>query len=159
MKNTRTFVQVSVLVTTLVVALLLLFGIRAVIASSAASAEFAPDFPAALSSATAWSSGWVTIPQGECPVFNHNLGGNPDDYAVELMFRDEPWALSIGIHRRNYGGLRSRSAAIRTMGGQTRSASGSGSRPPPRTTTVDGRTSSQTTRARSPTVWESQKRI
>ncbi|MFQ5813248.1 MAG: hypothetical protein ACE5I2_08690, partial [Anaerolineae bacterium] len=36
-------------------------------------------------------------------TFTHNLGGNPDDYAVELWFRDTDDGM--GINRRNYGGL------------------------------------------------------
>lgn len=55
------------------------------------------------SGTTYWTSGWVTINQDETLTFTHNLGGNPDDYAVDLWFRDTDGGL--GINRRNYGGL------------------------------------------------------
>ncbi len=51
--------------------------------------------------ASAWSSPWVSIAPGNSQVFHHNLGGNPDDYAVELM----AWSSTIGFNRANYGGL------------------------------------------------------
>jgi predicted outer membrane repeat protein len=53
--------------------------------------------------ATYWTSGWVTINQGQALTFTHNLGGNPDDYAVDLWFNDTDG--DLGINRRNYGGL------------------------------------------------------
>lgn len=45
-------------------------------------------YPAALQDTTSWSSGWVDIATDTATVFTHNLGGNPDDYAVELWLRD-----------------------------------------------------------------------
>ena len=51
--------------------------------------------------AAGWSSPWVSILPGNSQVFHHNLGGNPDDYAVELM----AWDDIIGFNRANYGGL------------------------------------------------------
>ena len=59
-------------------------------------------------SATYWSSPWVVIPTDTVRVFNHNLGGDPDDYAVEVWFLDPDGGL--GINRRNYGGLQVSSA-------------------------------------------------
>jgi hypothetical protein len=53
--------------------------------------------------ATYWSSPWVAISRGSWHEFNHNLGGDPDDHAVEMWFRDTDGGL--GIHRRSYGGL------------------------------------------------------
>jgi hypothetical protein len=53
--------------------------------------------------AASWSSPWVAIPAGSARVFRHNLGGDPDDYAVEMWFRDTDDGL--GINRRGYGGL------------------------------------------------------
>jgi hypothetical protein len=50
-----------------------------------------------------WSSPWRAILKDFCQVFNHNLGGDPEDYAVELLFMDTDGGL--GIHRRGYGGL------------------------------------------------------
>jgi len=55
--------------------------------------------------AAGWSSPWDPINQGETITFNHNLDGDPDDYAVELLFLDTDDGL--GINRRNYGGLES----------------------------------------------------
>jgi len=96
MKDRRTFIRTLALVAALVVALLLLAGTYTVIASSA------PDLSSASISAAAWSSGWVTIVTDTSQVFTHNLGGDPDDYAVELRFLDTDGGL--GINRRYYGG-------------------------------------------------------
>jgi hypothetical protein len=51
-----------------------------------------------------YDSGWVAVPAGTCKPINHNLGGDPNDYAVELLLLDES-AGGLGIHRRGYGGL------------------------------------------------------
>ena len=69
------------------------------------SAHPAAAQPAAspLAAQTAWSSGWVTIDQGEMLTLTHNLGGDPDDYAVELWFLDTD--NNIGMNRRDYGGV------------------------------------------------------
>lgn len=93
--------RMPVLVAVLVVTVLLPVGIHSVIATPAPSAGLAP--PTAASSVVAWSSGWVSIARGACSVFNHNLGGDPDDYVVESWFldTDDGW----GINRRYYGGL------------------------------------------------------
>jgi len=48
-----------------------------------------------------WSSGWVPITAGSSIVFNHNLGGDPNNYAVDLWFRDTDGL--FGINRRGYG--------------------------------------------------------
>jgi hypothetical protein len=109
MKHRRTFVRAAVLVAVVVVPLLLLVSIYTVMASQAPPARLAPDFPAAPSSADEWSSGWVTIPipagapPRVCQIFDHNLGHSPEEYAVELWFRDldDGW----GRNRRYYGGL------------------------------------------------------
>ena len=53
--------------------------------------------------ATAWSSGWIPVNQGQSRTLQHNLGGDPDDYGVELWFRDTSG--QSGINRRGYGGL------------------------------------------------------
>ena len=55
------------------------------------------------SGTTYWTSGWVSIDPDEVLVFEHNLGGNPDDYAVDLWFNDTDGG--FGVNRRNYGGL------------------------------------------------------
>jgi hypothetical protein len=103
MKDKRVLIRAPALVATLVVALLLLVGTYTVIASSAPSAGPAPDLSSGSSSALAWSSNWVLINQSETLTFTHNLGGDPDDYAVELWFLDTDGGL--GINRRYYGGL------------------------------------------------------
>ena len=105
MKETCTFSRASALAIALTAALLLLIGAHTAIASSSLHTGLVPDWSVATSSTTTWSSGWVAIPRGECRVYNHNLGGDPNRYAVELMFRDTDSVDSIGIHRRNYGGM------------------------------------------------------
>jgi len=59
--------------------------------------------PHAVRAAGGWSSPWVPITQGVTITFNHNLGEDPDDFAVELLFLDTDGGL--GINRRYYGGL------------------------------------------------------
>jgi len=78
--------QIWMTIGTLVLAALLLFAGN-VIADN-------PDFPldaspgAARQSTSYWSSGWVDIATDTAMVLTHDLGGNPDDYAVELWLRD-----------------------------------------------------------------------
>jgi hypothetical protein len=77
-------------------------------ASSAAANPAPPEkssTPDRVAQATdGWSSGWVFINPGQTLSFNHNLGGDPDDYVVGLMFLDTA-AGGFGINRRNYGGM------------------------------------------------------
>jgi hypothetical protein len=82
---------------------LVLLGLLLVAGTSAA--DSAPVGAAADSApaATYWSSGWQSINQGEVLTFSHNLGTDPDDYAVELWFKDTDGGL--GINRRGYGGV------------------------------------------------------
>jgi len=54
--------------------------------------------------ASGWSSGWVAINQSETITLPHNLGGDVDDYAVELWFRDTDEG-GIGINTFAYGGF------------------------------------------------------
>ena len=54
--------------------------------------------------ATYFDSGWIPQAQATCQVINHNLGGDPSDYAVEVLFLHTD-AGGLGIHRRGYGGL------------------------------------------------------
>jgi hypothetical protein len=102
MQDRRTFARVPVLIATLVVALLLLIGTYSVVAGQVEKLGRDADSPVASSSASSWSR-WATIPTGTCPVFNHNLGGDPNDYAVEMLFLDTDDGL--GLNRRYYGGL------------------------------------------------------
>ncbi len=63
-----------------------------------------PESAVTLQSNSFWSSGWVDIATDTATTFTHNLGGNPDDYAVELWFRDtDPGG--IGVNDRGAGGL------------------------------------------------------
>jgi hypothetical protein len=47
-----------------------------------------------------WNSGWYTIAQGEAKTWTHNLGGNVDNYVVDMQFKGP----SGGIHHEHYGG-------------------------------------------------------
>ena len=75
--------QIWITVGVLALAAFLLFAGN-VVASDPASLSDA----ATLQNTTSWSSGWVDIATDTAQTFTHNLGGNPDDYAVELWFRD-----------------------------------------------------------------------
>jgi len=53
---------------------------------------------------TPWISGWVDIAPDQTLSLDHELGGNPIDYAVDLWFRDtDPEGL--GINHRAFGGI------------------------------------------------------
>lgn len=47
-----------------------------------------------------YDSGWKAIDPGETLNLDHDLGGNPDDYVVDLQFKTGGFA---GVHNRNYG--------------------------------------------------------
>jgi hypothetical protein len=47
----------------------------------------------------AYDSGWVSIGIFET-VFTHNIGGNTDNYVVDMQFKDSYW----GVHTMGYGG-------------------------------------------------------
>jgi hypothetical protein len=48
-----------------------------------------------------YDSGWVAMPLNSFINLNHNLGGNSDDYIVDMQFRSS----SNGVNQRNYGGI------------------------------------------------------
>lgn len=48
----------------------------------------------------AYDSGWQSIAQGETRPFPHGIGGNPDNYVVDLQFQDQ----AGGRHQLGYGG-------------------------------------------------------
>jgi hypothetical protein len=48
----------------------------------------------------AYDSGWQTINPGETIELTHNIGGDVDNYVVDLQF----WRSTYGIHTINYGG-------------------------------------------------------
>jgi hypothetical protein len=49
----------------------------------------------------AYDSGWVNIGQGETKFLTHGLGGDPDNYVVDLQFKQPA---GIGINQISYGG-------------------------------------------------------
>lgn len=105
MNDRRVRVGITGMTGLALVALLLLVSHFTAVAGPrpTAGAEQSLASPAAFSSATVWSSGWVPIAQGTCRLFNHNLGADPNDYVVELWFLDTDEG--IGINRANYGGM------------------------------------------------------
>jgi hypothetical protein len=48
----------------------------------------------------AYDSGWRAINQDQSIVLNHSIGGNPDDYLVDLQFKAGPY----GRNQIRYGG-------------------------------------------------------
>jgi hypothetical protein len=49
-----------------------------------------------------FDSGWVAVDQGATVTITHNLGGDPQDYVVDMTFRD--YIFGSGIHQITYGG-------------------------------------------------------
>ena len=67
-----------------------------------------------VTAATQYDSGWTAVAQGACHTFAHNLGGNPNDYAVEHRYRWHSNALlSLSHNDIAFRGERSESAATR----------------------------------------------
>jgi len=56
---------------------------------------------AAFSSSPAWSSGWISLKPGTALQLQHNLGGDIDDYVVDMQYRND----SSGVNQRYYGGV------------------------------------------------------
>ena len=48
----------------------------------------------------AYDSGWQAVEQGKTITLEHGLGGNPDDYVVDLQFADE----SLSLRNQTYYG-------------------------------------------------------
>lgn len=99
--------NISLFFTTLTLSVLILAASAYVVIASPGARAPAALVPSAVSSsATEWSSGWVTISQGELRTFTRTLGAlglPPEAYAVELWFQDTDG--SRGINRRYYGGV------------------------------------------------------
>ena len=51
----------------------------------------------------AYDSGWVSINQGETKTFTHNLGGNPDNYVVDMTCKSD--SASYGVNQLFFGGM------------------------------------------------------
>jgi hypothetical protein len=49
-----------------------------------------------------FDSSWVSVAAGGTVTINHNLGGDPYDYVVDMTFRDNVWG--SGLHQITYGG-------------------------------------------------------
>lgn len=91
------------------VGLLLLISL-ALLLVGGASADPAPHAPLSNAGARArtaiamWSSGWVGIAPGQSLTLDHNYGGNPDDYAVDLWCLDADEG-GLGVNHRAFGGM------------------------------------------------------
>jgi hypothetical protein len=51
----------------------------------------------------AYDSGWIAIDPDESVILSHGIGGDPDNYVVDLQFR-YPGVPALGRHQRWYGG-------------------------------------------------------
>ena len=49
----------------------------------------------------AYDSGWVAVAQGSEPILTHNIGGNVDNYVVDLQFKDT--VMGFGVNTLGYG--------------------------------------------------------
>ena len=77
---------------------------------SAASMRPAPALPAAgdgiplLHGTPAYDSGWTAMAKDSTHTFDHNLGGDTDDYVVDLQFRDSiHLGVVFDVHQIGYG--------------------------------------------------------
>jgi hypothetical protein len=62
-------------------------------------AEYVNRFPA-----PHYDSGWTPINQAETITFDHDLGGNVDDYVVDMTCESTTGMINSGINQINYGG-------------------------------------------------------
>ncbi len=70
-----------------------------------AGADVVPgQVPVCALATTGWSSGWVSMTAGSLLTLTHNLGGDVNNYAVELWFLDTATG-GLGINQRGYGGF------------------------------------------------------
>jgi hypothetical protein len=99
MNNKHIRIWIPVVTGLTLVVLLLLAGS----ANARLSPPVTPATQPHAATASSWSSGWVSITAGTCQTLTHNLGADPEDYALSLLFWDTDG--SLGINRRNYGGL------------------------------------------------------
>ncbi|MEA3396915.1 MAG: hypothetical protein U9R05_05585, partial [Chloroflexota bacterium] len=100
MNNKHIRIWIPVVTGLTLVVLLLLAGS----ATARLSPPVTPATQPHAATASSWSSVWVSISQGETITLTHNLGGDVEDYAVELWFRDTD-AGGIGINTFAYGGF------------------------------------------------------
>jgi hypothetical protein len=52
-----------------------------------------------------YDSGWLTLAPGEGKYLAHNIGGNVDNYFVDMQVKDTPPGDAVGIHNHGIGGL------------------------------------------------------
>ncbi len=84
----------------------LALAVLVLLAGTAAAGTAPPEVSSSKTQAAGaaqWTSGWKPVSTSTLHVYNHDLGHDPDKYAVELWFRDTDGGL--GINRFNYGGL------------------------------------------------------
>jgi hypothetical protein len=104
MNGKRLSIWISVVIGLGVAVLLLVAGSTAAgsppeleTADQASAVAFVP-------SASGWNSGWFNVATGSSVTLTHNVGGNPDDYVVEMWFNDTDGG-GYGISGRGYGGF------------------------------------------------------
>jgi hypothetical protein len=51
----------------------------------------------------AYDSGWVAVAQNSQVTLTHNIGGNADNYVVDLQFKADPDYLPYGVNNFGYG--------------------------------------------------------
>jgi hypothetical protein len=56
----------------------------------------------------AYDSGWVSVSKGATKTLTHNLGGNADNYVVDMQFKSSMY----GRNQRRYGGYHFRSGVV-----------------------------------------------
>jgi hypothetical protein len=105
MKGKQGLLATGVLAVLAMLALLMVAS--GALAGPLAFAPSASDGPAIESSTLQdgvfWNSGWLDISPGEVMTIEHDYGGDPGLYAVDVWFRDTDGEL--GIHHRAFGGM------------------------------------------------------
>ncbi|MGC9393696.1 MAG: hypothetical protein ACP5J4_02440 [Anaerolineae bacterium] len=82
---------------------LILIASALLVGQTASGAPQAPQPEALTAATTGWGSDWVAINPGQIITLTHNIGGNPDDYTVQLWFLDLDDGYGVNI--RGYGGI------------------------------------------------------
>lgn len=102
MNKKRASIWISVVTGLGVAVLLLVAGSTA--AGSPPELQTADQASAAALAAASWNSGWFNVAPGSSVTLTHNVGGNPDDYVVEMWFSDVAGG-GYGINTKGFGGF------------------------------------------------------
>jgi hypothetical protein len=87
-----------------VTALLAVFNVVSTTSAGPSVGELQSPVLDAIAADGTWSSGWLDIQQNQVLTLNHDMGGDPGTYAVDLWYRDTDEG-GLGLNHRAIGGM------------------------------------------------------